>query len=137
MAPEKMNEQEMQKERNEFINIRFKEINKRFDQIDNRFGETHNEMNRRFTEIVEIIKETHKLLVIGNGEPPLMVQVDRLNQESKNLKWYKRIAIISILSLILFCAEENIRHNRILNDTTESIIDQIKSAQVENICTPS
>ena len=56
-------------------------------------------------EIRAIVDDTHKRLFVGNGEPAVMIRIDRVEQIARVLMWAVGIAgstvIVALVGLIL------------------------------------
>ena len=58
------------------------------------------ETRDEFTEIKEWLKSIHDKLFIGNGQPPITVQLDRLNRFKGLSYWIYGALFIACLGLI-------------------------------------
>ncbi len=53
-----------------------------------------------FEEIKKAIKELHDKLFIGNGQPPITVQIDRLNTFKATAYWTMGIISVAVVALV-------------------------------------
>ncbi len=51
-------------------------------------------------EIKDGIKSLHDKLFVGNGQPPITVQLDRLNVFKKTMYWALGITVIAVIGII-------------------------------------
>ena len=59
------------------------------------------ENQRDIKEIKETVKSIHDKLFVGNGQPPIIIQIDRLNTFKKVSVWFLGISVIASLSLVV------------------------------------
>ena len=58
------------------------------------------ECKDNFKEIVDAIEKLHDKLFVGNGQPPITVQIDRLNAFKKLSTWVMGASFMALLGLI-------------------------------------
>ena len=54
-----------------------------------------------FTEIKQLLKDMHKKLFIGNGQPPITVQIDRLNTFKYVSCWFAGVMTVAVVGLLV------------------------------------
>ena len=59
------------------------------------------ENQRDIKEIKETVKSIHDKLFVGNGQPPIIIQIDRLNTFKKVSVWFLGVSVIASLSLVV------------------------------------
>ncbi len=54
-----------------------------------------------FAEIKGLLTKLHDKLFVGNGQPPITVQIDRLNTFKKVAIWFGSVFFVAIVGLLL------------------------------------
>jgi len=61
----------------------------------------HEQTNDTLIEIKEMVRSTHDRLFVGNGQPPLTVQVDRHDRLLTGLMWLGGVVVTGLIGVIL------------------------------------
>ncbi len=95
-----------------------------FDNLNKYIKEMADDRKEDIRDIKKVINRIDKTVNIGNGEPPLVLKVDRLTQDHNRTQWWKRIAITAIVGLVVFAVEENIRYSIQQSNAQETVVKQ-------------